>query len=96
MVLFYEAETKILFSPRQETSCAKGQVETVHSKGGDLCAVGRPQWDLQKQMWLDGKIGIWPFVEKKAAIKNSRNFPKGTLDTKNIACSVNAEEYKRL
>ena len=40
-------------------------------------------------MWFDGKIGIWPFIEKVAAKKNSRNRHKGTLETKNDE-SVNA------
>jgi len=59
-----------------------------------LCAVARPKWNTEKHMWFDGKIGIWAFVHKVAAIKNSRNRPKGTLETKNIT-SVNAVEYQK-
>jgi hypothetical protein len=40
-----------------------------------LCAVARP-----RRNW-DGKIGCWPIVEKRPAIKNSKNRPAGTMVT---------------
>ena len=81
--------------PWWATSCVKGQVEIIIQKVIFLCAVGRPQWDRQKDVRFDGKIGIWSFIEKVAAKKNSINRPKGTLETKNIA-SVNDDEYKKM
>ena len=47
-----------------------------------LAAVVRPRWDLHRKSYFDGKIGIWPFVTKEEAKRNSRNRPAGTMVTK--------------
>ncbi|RQM21490.1 hypothetical protein B5M09_011511, partial [Aphanomyces astaci] len=49
-----------------------------------LAAVARPRYD--------GKIGIWPFVEEVAAVRSSKNRPKGTLEL--TSQSVNADVYQ--
>ncbi|RLO05892.1 hypothetical protein DYB28_004488, partial [Aphanomyces astaci] len=41
---------------------------------------------------FDGKIGIWPFVEEVAAVRSSKNRPKGTLEL--APQSVNADGYQ--
>ena len=56
-----------------------------------LCAVARPRYDETGLLLFDGKIGIWPFVEKVAARNNSINRPAGTLETKGV--SVNKAVY---
>jgi hypothetical protein len=28
-----------------------------------MAAVVRPQYDLHRRCWFDGKIGIWPFIQ---------------------------------
>ena len=43
---------------------------------------------------FDGKIGIYPFVELKAAQRSSANRPKGTMEVKNID-SVNQNVFKK-
>jgi hypothetical protein len=58
-----------------------------------LCAVARPRWDTRANRYFDGKLGIWPFVEKVPAQRGSRNRPRGTLETKPI--SVTKEVYKK-
>jgi hypothetical protein len=47
-------------------------------------AQARPRWDPANQSMWDGKIGMWPIVEKVAAKKNSKNRPKGTIETKSM------------
>ncbi|ETV82665.1 hypothetical protein H257_05235 [Aphanomyces astaci] len=49
-----------------------------------LAAVACPRYD--------GKIGIWPFVEEVAAVRSSKNRPKGTLEL--TTQSVNADVYQ--
>ena len=60
-----------------------------------LAAVARPRWDATRKQWFDGKLGIWPFVVKEAAKKNSKNRLKGTLVTKPTE-SVNANESRKM
>jgi hypothetical protein len=56
-----------------------------------LCAVARPRWDTRANRYLDGKLGMWPFVEKVPVQRASRNRPRGTLITKLV--SVTKEVY---
>ena len=60
-----------------------------------MAAVARPRFDHQKKQYFDGKIGIWPFVFKEPAKRNSKNRSKGTLVTKLIE-RINAEETKKM
>ncbi|KAF0774729.1 hypothetical protein AaE_001571 [Aphanomyces astaci] len=47
-----------------------------------LAAVACPRYDPHKKKMFDGKIGIWPFVKKLAALRMSRNRLKGALEFK--------------
>lgn len=57
-----------------------------------LCPVPRPRYDTNSRFFFDVNIGMWPFTEKRQAIRSSRNRPAGKLDTK--AVSVEGETYK--
>ncbi len=57
-----------------------------------LCVVARPRYDDHRKAYLDGKIGLWPFVERVPAKRNSRNRPAGTLETKPI--TVTQDDYR--
>ena len=81
--------------PDKKRPVLKAKSKLIFQKIMFLCAVGGPRWDKENGMWFDGKIEIWPFIEKVVAKNNSRNRPKGTLETKDFA-SVNAEEYKKM
>ncbi|KAG2937904.1 hypothetical protein PC117_g11505 [Phytophthora cactorum] len=64
-----------------------------------LTAVARPRCDLATGIQFDGKLGIWPFVEQRAAIRDSERRPAGTIETKSINvtkwfCAA-VEEYGR-
>lgn len=56
-----------------------------------LAAVARPRFDFSRNKKFDGKIGIWPFVVKEPARRNSKNRAAGTLVTKPI--NVTKEVY---
>lgn len=60
-----------------------------------MAAVARPRFDHRKGEYFDGKLGIWPFVYKEPAKRNSKNRVKGTLVTRPTE-SVNAEECKKM
>jgi transposase-like protein len=47
-----------------------------------LAAVGRPRWDEVSGTFFDGKLGIWPFVVREAAVRSSSRRPAGTMVTK--------------
>lgn len=60
-----------------------------------MAAVARPRWDPHKKCLFDGKIGIWPFVTRTPAQRNSKNRKKGTLITKPIE-SVTSTEIRKM
>ncbi|ETV64511.1 hypothetical protein H257_18604 [Aphanomyces astaci] len=46
-----------------------------------LAAVARPRYDFHKTAIFDGNIGIWSFVVRQPAQRNSKNRAKGTMLT---------------
>ena len=47
-----------------------------------LAAVACPRFDANGNCTFDGKIGVWPMVERVQAVRNSVNRPAGTWETK--------------
>lgn len=58
-----------------------------------LAALARPRFD-SNGCTFDGKIGCWPFVEKRVARRASANRPAGTRETKCV--NVTAKEYMKI
>lgn len=58
-----------------------------------LAAVARPRIDQCRNEEFSGKIGIFPFIYKDRAKRNSKNRRAGTLETKPIL-SVTKEVYR--
>ena len=48
-----------------------------------LCAVARPRYDMNKNTWFDGKIGIWPIRKWEPVKWSSKKCTKGTPVWKN-------------
>ena len=48
-----------------------------------LCAVARPRYDMNKNAWFDGKIGIWPIGKWELANQSSKKCTKGMPVWKN-------------
>ena len=42
-----------------------------------LCAVARPRYDMNKNTWFDGKIGIWPIGKWEPVKRSSKKRAKG-------------------
>ncbi len=63
-----------------------------HSKGHVLGAVARPRYDNNGICTFDGKIGLFPFIERVlAAQRTSDRRPRGTIITRPVP--VNREQY---
>lgn len=75
--------------PRHRTVKHKNHVVKVMF----LAATARPRFDAQGNCTFDGKIGIWPFVERVQAQRTSVNRAAGTWETKSI--KVDRATYKR-
>ena len=60
-----------------------------------MCAVARPCHDHHNNRDWDGLIGIWPYVRWQAAIRNSVNRPRGTMEMKAIN-SVTAAHHRAM
>ena len=43
-----------------------------------LCAVARPRYNMNKNAWFDGKIGIWPIRKWEPAKRSLKKCAKGT------------------
>ena len=54
-----------------------------------LAVVARPRFNAQGECTFDGKIGFFPFVEKVAAQRASRNCPCGHIETKLLPVNKN-------
>ena len=48
-----------------------------------LCAVARPRYEMNKNAWFDGKIGIWPIRKWEPAKQSSKKHTKGMPVWKN-------------
>ncbi len=79
MVLLDSDQTKLLHGPREEVTGTKSEKQGFYYEVMFLCVVARPRYDDYRKSYLDGKIGLWPFVERVPAKRNSRNRPAGTL-----------------
>lgn len=93
---FYLSESSVHYYLRKdeespERSCRNKNFIT---KVIFLVAVARPRFDTDGDVIFDGKLGLWPFIEKVAAKKNSKNRPKGTMETKSV--NVDRKMYKKM
>jgi hypothetical protein len=57
-----------------------------------LSAVARPRYNNSGDCTFDGKIGMWPFIERKPAQRTSVRREKGTIITTTVSC--NRERYR--
>ena len=48
-----------------------------------LCVVARPRYDMNKNTWFDGKIGIWPIGKWETAKRSLKKHTKGMPVWKN-------------
>jgi hypothetical protein len=89
---------KCYISPHERETNAVPVRRVTHKSHIDkvmfLCATARPRFDCHGRCTFDGKIGIWPIVERVPARRASRARPAGTLVTKTL--NVNKDIYRRM
>jgi hypothetical protein len=59
-----------------------------------LAAVACPCFDAEGECIFDGKIGMWPFVERVEAKRTSKNCERGTIETKVVPGVNNKIRYR--
>ena len=80
-----EANQRILLMPDEEPPHRTTKSKKFIAKLMFLCAVARPRFHPETgECTFDGKIGIWPLIERVAARRNSANRPRGTIEIKAI------------
>ncbi|KAG6616892.1 transposon protein, putative, Mariner sub-class [Phytophthora cinnamomi] len=68
--------------------------KTHRTKVMFLVAVARPRYDEHQCMTFDGKVGLWPVVKTKLAVRSSKNLPKGTPVTTPV--EMTKDVYERM
>ena len=93
---FYLTEQQMRFylAPEEPVPLRVSQKKSDVVKVMFLAAIARPRYNDDGECTFDGKIGMWPFIERKAAQRDSVNRPAGTIETKPI--KVTKPVYRRM
>ncbi|KAH9134470.1 hypothetical protein AeRB84_019745 [Aphanomyces euteiches] len=93
---FYVTKVKKRFYVFADEVLPKQSSKSKHfvTKVMFLAAVCRPHYDHNKECIFDGKLGVWPFVEKVVAKRASKNRTKGTVLTQ--PQTVTSDVYKNM
>lgn len=90
----YRASTTYYLSPMETIPYRACPNKRYIGKVMFLAAVARPRYDTKRNIYFDGKIGVWPVVELVQAARSSHNRPAGTWETKSV--SMNNAKYVEL
>jgi hypothetical protein len=90
---FYLQQTKRSYylSPNEPAPHRTCQSKRFIPKIMFMAAVARPRYDPHRKCWFNGKIGIWPFITRERAVRNSKNRERGTIVTKPLESIGRAE-----
>ncbi len=80
--LIFKEKASYYLVPDEEAMIRRCKSKRFVTKVMFLCCVARPRLNRSTGEYFDGKIGIYPFVHKVEAKRNSKNREKGTLETK--------------
>ena len=87
-----EVNQRMILVPGEEPPRRTCKSKRFIAKIMFLCAVARPRFHPETNECLfDGKIGIWPFVQRVAPQRSSANRARGTVETKIL--NVDREAY---
>lgn len=87
-----EEELHLYIAPGENVPVRRCQNKNHILKVMFLSAVARPRFNAQGECTFDGKIGMFPFVERVAAQRASRNRARGHVETKLLP--VNKNRYR--
>jgi hypothetical protein len=88
-----EQELRVYIAPGENVPNRVCQNKDHILKVMFLCAVARPRYDRNGDCTFDGKLGMFPFVERVAAQRTSENRPRGTIITRTVP--VNKVRYRQ-
>ena len=83
-VFISEEELQIYIAPGEGVPNRTCQNKDHILKVMFLCAVARPRFNRNGECTFDGKLGIFPFAERVAAQRASRDRPRGTMITRTV------------
>ncbi|XP_057517048.1 uncharacterized protein LOC130798177 [Amaranthus tricolor] len=86
---------RVYLAHKEKIPYRAGKSSKFIPKAMFLGAVARPRWNQYGQCTFDGKIGIFPFVSRVAAQRNSINRPRGSIEIKPTD-SVTQEVYRSM
>ncbi len=86
---------RVYLSNKEKIPYRAGKSSKFIPKAMFLGAVARPKWNQHGQCIFDGKIGIFPFINRVAAQRNSINRPRGSIEIKPTE-SVTQEVYRTM
>jgi hypothetical protein len=90
-----EVNQRMLLLPDEEPPHRTCKSKRFISKVMFLSAIARPRFHPETgECIFDGKIGVWPFIERVAARRNSANRPRGTIEIK--AIDVDRDAYREM
>ena len=87
-----ESNLRLYLVPGEEKPDRRCQNKDHILKVMFLGAVARPRYDHNGICTFDGKIGLFPFIERVAARRTSRRRPRGTIITTPVP--VNRNRYR--
>jgi hypothetical protein len=82
-----EQHMRMYLAPGEEAPLRVSQKKDHIVKVMFLAAVARPRYNENGECTFDGKIGMWPFVERVAAQRRSANRERGAIVTTPISCT---------
>jgi hypothetical protein len=82
-----EKQQRYYLTPDEQVPYRSSRSKDHLTKVMFLAAVARPRYDEHGTCTFDGKIGMWPIVERTPAARGSVNRPRGTIITKPIGCT---------
>ena len=92
MVFIFNAQLRLYMAPDEVLPIWRMRNKDHKLKVMFLCAVARPRYNYLGECIFDGKIGMWPFIERKPAQRTSVRREKGTLITTTVSCT--RERYR--
>jgi hypothetical protein len=89
-----EAELNMWITPGEATPKRRVKHKSHIIKVMFLAAIARPRYNEQGECTFDGKIGMWPIVERTQAQRTSNNRAAGTWETKPV--NVDRDVYRQM
>jgi hypothetical protein len=82
-----EEQLRCYMAPGEEAPIRVCQNKNHIMKVMFLAAIARPRYDNNGVCTFDGKIGMWPLIERAPALRRSRNRERGVMVTRPVTCT---------